>query len=98
MRHPLIKFANVAVVAGLALGAGQAKAAPLPKMDGLSSQSTPVVNVRWYRYRYWRRPYRYYRPGPYYYRPWPYYYYGYGPYWRPHRYWYRPYWRRRYWW
>ena len=113
MRHTLISLAAMAVVSGFAFGAGPAKAAPIPKLDNVASQTATAEAVRYYRrrgyrpYRY-RRPYyapryRYYAPRRYYgYRP---YYrgYGYRPYYRGYGrpyyrgYRYRPRYGRRYW-
>jgi hypothetical protein len=96
MRHSLITLAAAAVVAVCAFGAGPAKAAPLPNLDGVSSHSGSVEPARYYRrwgYRPYYRPYRYYAPRYYGYSYRPYYrnyYYGYRPY-------YRPYYGRRYW-
>ena len=96
MRHSLITFAAAAVVVACAFGAGPAKAAPLPNLDGVSSHSGSVEPARYYRrwgYRPYYRPYRYYAPRYYGYSYRPYYrnyYYGYRPY-------YRPYYGRRYW-
>jgi hypothetical protein len=87
MRHLLATLAAAAFVAGLAFGLSPASAAPLPKVDGVSSTlAVEDVGYRyrrgWRRYGYWgyRRPYYGY---PYYYRP----------FYRPY---YRPYWN--YWW
>jgi len=99
MRHSLITLAAAAIVAGFAFGAGPAKAASLPKIDGVNNQSGTVETVRYYRrwgyrpYRYWGAPYRYYAPPRYNY------YYGppYARYYRPYQYWGRPYYGRRYW-
>jgi hypothetical protein len=86
MRHLLVR-----IVAGLAFGLNPASAAPLPKLDGLVSQTNAVEDVGYRYHRGWR-PYRYGYWG--YRRP----YYGYGYYYRPYYYrpYYRPYWR--YWW
>ena len=77
MQHLLIKLAAAAIVAGAAIGSGQAQAGPLPALNDLAnqtSQATPVEKAGNYRYRYGGYPY--YRPYPYwYYRPR---YYGYG--------------------
>ncbi len=95
MRHSLITLAAAAVVAACAFGAGPAKAAPLPKLDSVSSQNGSVepahYNRRW-GYRPYYQPYRYYAPRRYYGYPYRPYYrnYGYRPY-------YRPYYGRRYW-
>lgn len=88
MRHLLVRLAAAAFVAGLAFGLSPASAAPLPKLDGLVSQTNAVetVGYRYHRYGYGWRPYN--RYGYWGYRR-PYYGYRYGPY-------YRPYWR--YWW
>jgi hypothetical protein len=97
MPHFPTLFAAAAVVLGLALTVGRAKAAPLPVASALATETgaksaLPVEKVH-RRYRYWgwgpRYNYwgpRYYYQPYYYYRPYPYY--GY-------RYWGRPY---RYWW
>jgi hypothetical protein len=78
MQHLLIKLAAAAIVAGAAIGSGQAQAGPLPALNDLAnqtSQATPVEKAGNYRYRYGGYPY--YRPYPYwYYRPR---YYGYLP-------------------
>jgi len=96
MRHSLIPLAVAAVVAGLAFGAAPAKAAPLPRLDTVSSQNGSVEAVGYYRRRGYR-PYRY-QPYRYYARPR---YYGYRPYYRPYYRGYgyrsRPYYGRRYW-
>jgi hypothetical protein len=87
MRHFLIRLAAAAFVVGLAIGFGPASAAPLPTLNGLASQASPVENVHYYGYRSrgygGYHPYHYWRP---YYRP---------PYYRPHYYGYsyRPYYR-----
>ena len=107
MRHTLISLAAMAVISGFAFGAGPAKAAPLPKLDTVTSQTATVEAVRYYRRRGYR-PYRYRRP---YYAPRRYYgspyrrYYGDRPYYRGYAYRpyyrgyaYRPYYGRRYWW
>lgn len=107
MRHTLISLAAMAVISGFAFGAGPAKAAPLPKLDAVTSQTATVEAVRYYRRRGYR-PYRYRRP---YYAPWRYYgspyrrYYRSRPYYRGYAYRpyyrgyaYRPYYGRRYWW
>ena len=90
MRQLLATLAAAALVAGIAFGLNPASAAPLPKVDGVSS--TLAVEDVGYRYRRGWRPYRYGYWG--YRRP----YYGYGYYYRPYYYrpYYRPYWR--YWW
>ena len=88
MRQLLATLAAAAFVAGIAFGLNPASAAPLPKVDGVSS--TLAVEDVGYRYRRGWRPYRYGYWG--YRRP----YYGY-PYYRPYyRPFYRPYWN--YWW
>jgi len=100
MRHSLITLAIAAVVAGFALGAGPAKAAPLPKINAASGQNATVQTVGYYSRRGNYRSYRYARPyGPGYYAPRRYYGYGYGyrPYCRNYGYWGRPYYGRRYW-
>jgi hypothetical protein len=102
MRHSLITLAASAVLAGLALGAAPASAAPLPKIDSVTSQAaSPVEAVRYYR-RWGYRPYAYRQPYRGYYAPRPYYRnygygYGYRPYYRNYGYWNRPYYGRRYW-
>jgi hypothetical protein len=101
MRHSLIALAAAAIVAGVSLGAGPAKAASLPKLDQFSGYGGSVETVRNYRRGY--RPYSYYLP---YYRPYRYYappsyYYGppYARYYGRYGYWNRPYYGygRRYW-
>jgi hypothetical protein len=96
MQHLLIKLAAAAIVAGAAIGSGQAQAGPLPALNDLAnqtSQATPVEKAGNYRYRYGGYPY--YRPYPYwYYRP-RYYGYGYRPYYWRFGYWNRPYYRHR---
>jgi len=98
MRHPFITLAAAAIVAAFAFGAGPAKAASLPKLDRVSSQSAVVEPVRYYRRRGYR-PYRYWAPYRYYVPPRYRYYYGppYSRYYRPYRYWGGPYYGRRYW-
>ena len=95
MRHLLTRLAAAAFVAGLVFGLSPASAAPLPKLDGLVSQTNAVEDVGYRYHRYGWRPYNRYRYYGYGYRP---YYYGYRPYYRPYYYrpYYRPYWR--YWW
>ena len=75
MRHLLARLAAAAFVAGLVIGLGPANAAPLPKVDGLASQTAgaELVGYRYHRYGY--RPYNRHR------------YYGYG--YRPYYGWYR---------
>lgn len=97
MRSLLTRLAPAAIVAGLTFGLSPASAAPLPKLDGLASQTNAVetVGYRYHRHGYGRRPYNRYGYYGYGYRP--YYGYGYRPYYRP---WYRPYYRPywNYWW
>jgi hypothetical protein len=110
MRQTLITLAAMVVILGFAFGAGPAKAAPLPKLDIVTSQATMAETVgyygrrgyRGYRYRrpYYapRRRYGYYVPRRYYGYPRPYYRgYAYRPYARPYYRGYRPYYGRRYW-
>lgn len=107
MPHLPTKLFAAALVFGLAIGFGQAEAAPLPALNGAAASglatgdaansALPVeqAHYRGYRYRYWGWGYPRYRYwNNYYYRP---YYYGYG--YRPYYgygYWNRPYYRR-YW-
>jgi hypothetical protein len=106
-----ISLAAILVISGFAFSAGPANAAPLPKLDTVSSQATGVETVGYYRrrgyrpYRYQRpyyapRRYGYYAPRRYYGYPRPYYRgYGYRPYARPYYRGYgyrRPYYGRRY--
>ena len=97
MRHFLTSLMAAAFVVGLPLGLGQANAAPLPTLNGVTNQASPVEKVGHYGYRGYRYGgyyprYNYYRP---YYRP---YYYGYRhkPYYRNYGY-RRNYNYRRYW-
>jgi hypothetical protein len=103
MPHLPTKLFAAALVFGLAIGFGQAEAAPLPALNGTAASglatgdavnsALPVEQARYrgYRYRGWGYP-RYNYWNNYYYRP---YYYGYG--YRPYYgYGYRPYYRR-YW-
>ncbi len=95
MRHLLTRLAAAAIVAGLAFGLSPASAAPLPKIDGLASQTNAVETVGYRYHRYGWRPYNRYGYWGYR-RPYYGYRYGYRPYYRPWPYYYRPYWR--YWW
>jgi hypothetical protein len=90
MRHLLTRLAPAAIVAGLIFGLSPASAAPLPRLDGLASQTNAVetVGYRYHRYGYGWRPYNRHR----YYGS----YYGYRPYYRPWPYYQPYYWR--YWW
>ena len=79
MRHFLTSLMAAAFVVGLSLGLGQANAAPLPTLNGLTSQASPVEKVgyygnRGYRYGGYYPRYNYYRP---YYRNYGYRNYGY---------------------
>ena len=88
MRHFLIRLAAAAFVVGFAIGFGPASAAPLPTLNGLASQASPVENVHYYGYR--NRGYGGYHPYYNYWRPYyrPHYYgYGYRPYYRNYGYW-----------
>lgn len=97
MRHFLTtSLMAAAFVVGLALGLGQANAAPLPTLNGLTSQASPVEKVGYYGYRYggyypryrYYNPYRYYRPYNYGYHYRPYYRnYGYRRHYNYRRYW-----------
>jgi hypothetical protein len=97
MRHFLCDLVAAVFVVGLVLGLSQANATPLPLLNGLASQASPVEKAHYYGYRYrgygygFYPRYNYWRP---YYRPY-YYGYGYRPYWN-YGYWNRPYYRR-YW-
>ncbi len=108
MPHLPTKLFAAALVFGLAIGFGQAEAAPLPALNGTAASglangdaaksALPVEQAHYRGYRRWGWGYpRYgywnnYYYRPYYYRP---YYYGYG--YRPYYgYGYRPYYRR-YW-
>jgi hypothetical protein len=100
MLHLPKLFAAATLVFGLVLGLGQAKAAPLPTLNGVAANAAmtgnaglPVEQVHYRGYRYWGWGYPRYRYN-YYYRP---NYYGYGYGYRPYWYWNRPYYRR-YWW
>jgi hypothetical protein len=99
MRHLLTTLAAAAFVVGLALGFGHAHAAPLPQLNGPTSQASPVETVGYYGYGY-RRYGGYYPRHRNYWRPWYYRPYNYGyhsrPYYRNYGYWNRPYYRR-YW-
>ena len=99
MRHLLTRLTAAAFVVGLAIGFGPATAAPLPTLNGIVSQTSPVEKATYYGYRYrgyggYYPYYRYWRP--YYYRPY-FYGYGYRPYYRNYGYWNRPYYHRRGW-
>ena len=52
MRHFLSKLVVPVFVVGLALGLSQANATPLPLLNGLASQASPVEKAHYYRYRY----------------------------------------------
>jgi len=96
MPYLLTKLVAALFVVGLAIGVGHAKAAPLPGLDGVASETSPIEKVTYYGYRRYGGYYPYYR----YYNPYRYYrpYYGYRkPYYRNYGYRYRPYYRRRYW-
>ena len=89
MRHFLSNLVAAVFVVGLALGLSQANATPLPLLNGLASQASPVEKVHYYGYRYrgyggYHPYYHYWRP--YYYRPY-FYGYGYRPYYRNYGYW-----------
>ncbi|MGH7487606.1 MAG: hypothetical protein ACREMY_18685, partial [bacterium] len=81
MQHLLVKLVAAAIVFGTAIGLGQANAAPLPTLNGLASQATPVEQAGYYGYRRYGYGRYGYGGGYPYYRAW-----------RP-PYWYvRPYW------
>ena len=42
IRHVLIRIAAAVLVVGFAIGVGPASAAPLPTLNGLASQASPV--------------------------------------------------------
>ena len=60
MRHFLCDLVAAVFVVGLVLGLSQANATPLPLLNGLASQASPVEKAHYYGYRYRGYGYGYY--------------------------------------